>query len=592
MNGCEANLSNPLTCGSCFNTCATGPNAFPTCTNGACGLSCARGFGDCDRDPFTGCEADLLNDPFTCGSCFTQCFAGPNQFATCSVGRCMAQCAPGFADCDMFGGNGCEASLDAPQTCGSCRTSCAMGQACVGQQCAGCPPTRVLSLNSSVMGMLGSGAARLPPPTCSPNANGIEDVWTLTVTTPTSVVIETGGPLDTVLFVRSSCGAATDLVCNDDTPGINFSSRVSVGLQPGTYFVIVKEFNPGAGGSYTLSVTTTPNVACTAPTVIQPGVPITQHSAGGLTPSNRCVGATGGQLFYRLDVPPMQQAAITVTGDGTASLTTRLLTSCTATTCLATNQGTGTQMLSFSNPGASTSSIIISVAATSAGMDSSFTISAMLSPTGLPAYALTPIIAVCDNLSLEPDVLGPATMPRIGDDVTTPPIALPFPFAYFKLPVTHWSVATNGFAQLHASATSQTSNSFQGPAMPNVNIPNAVLAPLWTDLIPAGPQSHIRAMTTGMPPARTFTVEWLEFAFFANGVGPERLQFQLKLIEQGNVIEFHYCSMQLNGGDPNRLTGSTSTVGVENATGTEAVQHSFRTPNTISAGAGLRFTPQ
>ncbi|MFZ5443480.1 MAG: hypothetical protein ACOZQL_25965, partial [Myxococcota bacterium] len=396
----------------------------------------------------------------------------------------------------------------------------------------------------------------------------------------------------TVLFVRSTCGASNDLACNDDTPGINSSSRVSLSLQPGTYFVFVKAFSAASGGSYTLSASTTPNVSCSAPTVLQPSVPLTQDSASGVTPSSRCATASGGQLFYRLDVPPMQRAEVTVTGDGNASLTTRLLSTCTSSTCLATNQGSGAQSLSFTNSTMTTQSIIVSVAATVAGANSTFTIVANLSQPGLPPYALTPIIANCDNLSLEPDVLGPNTNPRIGDDVTTPAIALPFPFAYFRAPVSHWSAATNGFAQLHASANSPTSNAFQGAAMPNANPPNAVVAPLWTDLAPAGPQTHLRVLTTGLPPARTFVIEWMEFAFLGGGIGPERLRFQIKLLETTNVIEFHYCSMQLNNGDPNRLTGSTSTVGVENASGTDAVQHSFRTPNTIAAGAGLRFTPQ
>lgn len=81
-------------------------------------------------------------------------------------------------------------------------------------------------------------------------------------------------------------------------------------------------------------------------------------------------------------------------------------------------------------------------------------------------------------------------------------------------------------------------------------------------------------------------------AFLAGGAGAERLRFQVKLFETSGVIELHYCALELNGGSMEQLTGSTSTIGLENLAGTEGVQHSFDQANSISSGAALRFVPQ
>ncbi len=598
FNGCESNLGDPATCGTCFNFCPAGPNGRASCRQGQCGLSCDPGFEDCDRSPFNGCEADLGSSS-SCGACGNTCFAGPNQVATCTGAQCGAQCVPGFGDCDTGPRNGCETSLSASPNCGACGTVCGTGMSCLNGLCGGCPATRTLALNTTEMNTLPVGMARLPPPTCELNSLGYEALWTLTLASPTIVTLETGGPLDTVLFVRAACDATTDLACNDDTPAINYLSRVTLALQPGTYFVGVKEWgaNP-VGGVYTISATVgavAANTVCTSASPLPAGVVLPGSSADGFTASGQCLQATGGQLFYQVDVPAGQRASVTVSATGmSAPLSVRLLGSCTATTCLSAGQVNGSQTFTFDNGTMGPQTIIVSVAATTNGRNSTFDISAAFTPLPQAKYAVNLIAASCDDLSTAADVLGPMTVPVLSDDSTTPVLALPagFAFDYFRAPVTHYSVSSNGFAQLHASAMAVASNAFQNVAMPNVNVPNSLVALWWGDLTTGGPASHVRTLTQGTAPSRTFTVEWAEFAFLVGRPGPERLTFQLKLLETTGVLEFHYCAMVLNGGVVDRLTGGTVTIGVENATGTEAAQHSNRTPNSILTGAGLRFVPQ
>lgn len=1041
MNGCEADLSDPATCGSCRNACPSGLNAAAACTMGVCGLTCAPGFGNCDFVAANGCEGDL-SAPSSCGSCNNRCRTGPNQTASCVMGLCGAQCSPGFADCDLFPGtgceanlssaatcgscsnacpsggantmatctlstcgtqcrpgfancdgnlnNGCEADLNALTTCGSCTTVCPTGQLCTGGSCGGgCPalPVGVLTPNTTVMGTLTAGPARFPLPTCSTQSNRTEDLWTFTLTTASSVILETGGMLDTVLVVRSSCTATTDLACNDDTPGIGTRSRVSLMLQPGTYSVLVKEWGGNAtGGAYSLSATVSsaPNAICTAPTPLNPGIVLRgENSSQGGVPSTAC-SPGGGQLFYRVTLSPNQRAVVSVTST-TASLTTRLLSACTATSCTDVVQGSGTQTLTFDNRGFGTQTLIISVSATTSGVNASFeilaeviaipsnansscalatpltvngmpingevidtggaaltsclpgqvgrtryysvlvparsavqvnasssgfdlalrvfsscatlntcaafadgtvgiapervritnpanfsqtyivvassafpgsgatysinaatasppaaanafcntptpltsgvaiagelalpgglplhnvclpsqagyaryysvlvpsgsTLHAVVSPgavdgldvgarvltncaastcsassdapglaseavvvsntsgfsqtlviaasgvntnptasndfsvlanvavsasnatcagstamsvgvpllnetltgggapntaclptvTGLtkyyrvsvaagervkvsavstnfdvslrvfdscgaaacaasanavsgfgeetvtlqnetgglktwvlavsaPAttttgtfsisvtrtpYSLTRIGASCSDLSLAPDLMGPGTVPVIDDDLGTVPLALPFPMTSFSTPVTHFSACMNGYVQLFTSAAGPADCDFTNTALPNAANPSGLVAPLWDDLQPAGPLTRVRSLTTGVSPSRAFVVEWIEASFLGAGTGAERVQFQAKLFESTGVIEFHYCSLAPNGGSADVTTGSTSTIGLENLTHTDAMLHSFNAANSVASGGGLRFVPQ
>ncbi len=69
-------------------------------------------------------------------------------------------------------------------------------------------------------------------------------------------VIDTAGSeFDTVLYVKESCEADTDLACNDDVASGDQSSRVTVSLTAGqTIFVVVEAFSAGARGRYVVNV--------------------------------------------------------------------------------------------------------------------------------------------------------------------------------------------------------------------------------------------------------------------------------------------------------------------------------------------------
>ncbi len=76
--------NDPAHCGACDNVCDAGARSSAGCSSGACTLECEAGWGDCDDDASNGCEADL-GEPETCGSCGTRC-RPPNR--ECCDGSC------------------------------------------------------------------------------------------------------------------------------------------------------------------------------------------------------------------------------------------------------------------------------------------------------------------------------------------------------------------------------------------------------------------------------------------------------------------------------------------------------------------------
>jgi hypothetical protein len=125
-NGCEANLlAGVETCGACDINCIK-DNTESFCNGGNCNITaCAPNFADCDLDPVTGCETDLLTSLAHCGGCNLTCnFAHASE--TCTAGACgFGGCDAGFADCDGAVANGCEVNLQSSlANCGGCGAVC------------------------------------------------------------------------------------------------------------------------------------------------------------------------------------------------------------------------------------------------------------------------------------------------------------------------------------------------------------------------------------------------------------------------------------------------------------------------------------
>ena len=119
--------------------CPTGAQvAVSACAMGNCAVAeCVPGWGDCDESAETGCEAPL-STPENCGGCAVGC-APNNAVAECPGGSCgIDVCLDGFGDCNGDADDGCETQLNSPTNCGTCRRGCSVLNAipgCDGTDC-------------------------------------------------------------------------------------------------------------------------------------------------------------------------------------------------------------------------------------------------------------------------------------------------------------------------------------------------------------------------------------------------------------------------------------------------------------------------
>lgn len=122
-DGCEIDTNGDIAnCGSCGAVCGN-QHATPSCSSGKCSLACASNWGDCDKKAANGCEADLSADTSNCGACGKFCFA-LNAKSTCAAGQCGFTCNADYGDCDKNPATGCEAWLKTTTDCGSCGVAC------------------------------------------------------------------------------------------------------------------------------------------------------------------------------------------------------------------------------------------------------------------------------------------------------------------------------------------------------------------------------------------------------------------------------------------------------------------------------------
>ncbi len=151
------------------------------------------------------------------------------------------------------------------------------------------------------------------------------------------------------------------------------------------------------------------------------------------------------------------------------------------------------------------------------------------------------------------------------DDNLSEILSIGFPFTYQNGSYSSFLVSTNGFITLNTSTTSTGS----GPTNPynynNSSISSvgstaspAIIAPFYEDLVCQGNpgnlaslNSSIHYLTTGSVGSRVLTVQWSGMENY-NNAGPN-LNFQVKLYEGSNQIEFVYGQMEGFNGTNNFL---------------------------------------
>jgi YVTN family beta-propeller protein len=281
-NPCTDDACNPAT--GCVHTSNTAPcndgNACTTgdaCQGGTCtggpAPSCNDG-NPCTDDacnPATGCVHTNNTAPCNDGNV---CTTGD----VCQGGTCTGT-ALGCDDANPCTDDLCDSSLGCLHAnnnlpCNDANT-CTAGDVCNGGVCVGgnvatgctaCQAVAGIPAQGGVFVGTTSGAGSLGA-TCAVSNNSGERVYRWVPSTSGTATIftcGTGTDFDTIVYLRSTCGAAGDLACNDDTSGCGVAdgspnagfhgSRITPTVTAGQpYFIVVDGWN-GKLGTYALTV--------------------------------------------------------------------------------------------------------------------------------------------------------------------------------------------------------------------------------------------------------------------------------------------------------------------------------------------------
>jgi len=166
-----------------------------------------------------------------------------------------------------------------------------------------------------------------------------------------------------------------------------------------------------------------------------------------------------------------------------------------------------------------------------------------------------------------------------GDDTATQ-IDLPFAFPFYGQSYTTAYVSTNGYLNFLGW------NAYLGnDTIPTPWDPNGAIYLFWDDLVVGGgaPDGSVRTEVLGEAPNRQFVIEWRNVQFCCTS--SEYVRFEVILYENGEILT-QYTSIDAN----DREQGGSATLGIENETGTIALQYSNNEP-AITEALAVRYIP-
>jgi hypothetical protein len=288
-------------CGACGDQTCLGDCTWGTCSGGgecapgttaACGLCGTRTCGsDCRWSACTGEGVCSPGTTQSCGMCGTQTCLSTCRWDVCVGG---GVCTPGStASCTV-------GSCTGTQTCDS---TCAWGACDVGTT-----PTNDTCAGAINVGSGGSfpgttcGATNDYTATCAGGANSPDVVYRLDITQLSTVTVDLcgGSTWDTALFIRSGSCTGTQVGCNDDACGLQ--SRISMALDPGTYYIFVDGYSSYGAGTFTLNVNvapyTAPNDTCATPSTLYFGGTTSGSMLGSAHNTTGSCGGAGNDVVY------------------------------------------------------------------------------------------------------------------------------------------------------------------------------------------------------------------------------------------------------------------------------------------------------
>lgn len=165
-----------------------------------------------------------------------------------------------------------------------------------------------------------------------------------------------------------------------------------------------------------------------------------------------------------------------------------------------------------------------------------------------------------------------------GDDWSRGPYPLGFPFQFFGRTYTEFFVNTNGQILFD-----EESSNFSNRTIPTESTPNNFVAAFWDDLV-CPDTGGLFYKTIGSAPNRRMVIEWHNVRRYS---GTSSLTFEIILCEGSNDIVVQYLSLSGSNSD-----GSSATVGIENADGSDGYLYLFDgdpIDNLLHDGLAVRF---
>ncbi|MFF4099467.1 S8 family serine peptidase [Streptomyces sp. NPDC001903] len=183
----------------------------------------------------------------------------------------------------------------------------------------------------------------------------------------------------------------------------------------------------------------------------------------------------------------------------------------------------------------------------------------------------------CSTPGGRPYAAGDRQLALTGDN-TTERVDLPFPVPMYGKTYGQAWIGTNGTVSFGGNNTGDINGD-----LPSTATPNAALYPFWDDLVvgAAGSGSGVFTGVTGTAPHRTYVIEWREVSHWS--AQTDKFSFSAAISEDGTVVYTYKGT-----GGTGIKGGSTATVGVENATGTDAFKYSFNQAG-ITDGLAIAF---
>jgi hypothetical protein len=296
-----------------------------------------------------------------------------------------------------------------------------------------------------------------------------------------------------------------------------------------------------------------------------------------LTATDTPIGSVGVRYFIVTGAPATEVTALVTGKSGLDPTVSQLARDESVEQAVNANAGADTTETLSDKLGQGDDAILILAVSSAGGTVGFFDLAlTAVDPPYLVTAGTTSFVDVCPGsggAGVDHVLVEDSTGFGAGDEgISAAPVALPFAFDLFGTAATELTVASNGWLTLATGFTGDAG--FGLPAIPNTDNPNSVVAPNGDDLD--------GVTVCVLVEADAVTVQWQGHVYGFFSPGPN-VSFQAVLNADGSMT-FAY-------GSGHAATGSTATLGLENAAGDEGVVIGNSEAGTTTPGVSHEIVP-